>query len=321
MQLKTIQKIGFLKWQLFKIQFLRKLPFTVSYKKNILQKNKHNLLFRRSEAQQQVIKDLFGSNAYGVVFNTGNGKIINHSYDVSISLALGNGEGYNLEEINILLSLLDSQSVVYVAGTHIGVLAIPIAKKVNTVIGFEANPDTFNLLCDNIHLNNINNILAFNYALYNSDTKLTFHKDKANSGGSKIKPQNDIYSTGNGTTEIAEISAKRLDDICAENNLPAADMLIMDIEGSEYAALIGCPNLLKHCKILYVEFEPHHLRNVSGVSVENFLSVIAPYFISVKIIQEIISGKNISYSLEEASVKLTDLFQKDEPADLIFFKN
>jgi hypothetical protein len=38
------------------------------------------------------------------------------------------------------------------------------------------------------------------------------------------------------------------------------------------------PEILAHCKLLAVEFYPHHLRNVSGVTVEQFLSVIAPYF-------------------------------------------
>ncbi|MGH7427267.1 MAG: hypothetical protein ACREJ4_02740, partial [Candidatus Methylomirabilaceae bacterium] len=52
----------------------------------------------------------------------------------------------------------------------------------------------------------------------------------------------------------------------------------MDIEGSEYFALQGMQKILAHARVLVVEFLPHHLKNVSGVTVEQFLSVIPPHF-------------------------------------------
>lgn len=320
MQLKTIKKIIALKLQLYKTQLLKKLPLPKFYKQKTIKQNKLNILFKRSATQQQLIKDLFGPNAYGVVYSTGNGKIINPVYDVQISMALGNSDGYNLEEINVLLAFLSPASVVYIAGTHVGTLLIPIAKKVNTVVGIEANPDSYRLLEDNILLNNLKNVQVFNCALYNAETTLSFHQGKANSGGSKIKPQNDIYSSRADTTEITDIQARRLDTICTENNLPAADMLIMDIEGSEYAALQGCPHLLQHCNTLYVEFQPHHLRNVSVVSAQDFFSLISPHFQTMQVMQEIVSGTTKIYSMPQALEKMLDLYNNDLSVDLLFGK-
>jgi hypothetical protein len=51
----------------------------------------------------------------------------------------------------------------------------------------------------------------------------------------------------------------------------------MDIEGSEYFALKGMRMILENSKVLVVEFLPRRLRDVSGVTVEQFLSVMPNY--------------------------------------------
>ena len=55
------------------------------------------------------------------------------------------------------------------------------------------------------------------------------------------------------------------------------DVIIMNIEGSEYFALKGMTTILGSAKVLAVEFLPHHLKNVAGVTVEQFLSIMPPY--------------------------------------------
>jgi FkbM family methyltransferase len=320
MRLKTIIKILQLKWFLYKIMLLQKLPFPASFKKSKLSQMRLTVKGKRSDLQSQVIEELYGRHLYGLVFNTGNGKIINHFYDVSINQALGLGGGYNLDEIDILLSFLTPASVVYIAGTHVGTLVIPIAKKVKLVAGFEANPDSFALLNENIKLNEVDNVQPFNYALYDRDETLSFYKDKENSGGSKIQPKTGKEIFCNDRTEIIQVTGKRLDDICSENNLPAADMLIMDIEGAEYAAMQGAPKVLQQAKQLYIEFVPKHLEHVSAVSVEQFLAVISPYYNRMQIMQEMVKQKNIYYTIPQAKVKLDELYSKVISVDLIFSK-
>jgi hypothetical protein len=52
----------------------------------------------------------------------------------------------------------------------------------------------------------------------------------------------------------------------------------MDIEGSEYFALLGMQEILSLSQCLVVEFAPHHLRNISGATPEQFIELLAPHF-------------------------------------------
>ena len=52
----------------------------------------------------------------------------------------------------------------------------------------------------------------------------------------------------------------------------------MDIEGSEFFALKGMEKTLQRVRSLIIEFIPHHLENVAGVSVANFLAPITFHF-------------------------------------------
>lgn len=55
------------------------------------------------------------------------------------------------------------------------------------------------------------------------------------------------------------------------------DLIFMDIEGSEHYALMGMQSVLSRAKALVVEFIPHHLVNVSGVTVDESLLNIYPH--------------------------------------------
>jgi hypothetical protein len=55
------------------------------------------------------------------------------------------------------------------------------------------------------------------------------------------------------------------------------DLIIMDIEGSEYFALRGMAKILSKAACLVIEFLPHHLRNVSAVTVDEFLKTLPAF--------------------------------------------
>jgi len=52
------------------------------------------------------------------------------------------------------------------AGGHIGKFAIDVAEHVTQVYSFEPTPESFDLLCDNIELNEIKNVTAVNAGLW-----------------------------------------------------------------------------------------------------------------------------------------------------------
>lgn len=90
----------------------------------------------------------------------------------------------------------------------------------------------------------------------------------------------------------------------------------MDIEGSEYFALKGMQIILANAQTLSIEFVPHHLRNVSGVSPREFLDLIAPHFEHL-----LIPTLNIRVTKDRFLPTLQSMFDQDQVDDgLIFTK-
>lgn len=134
------------------------------------------------------------------------------------------------------------------------------------VVAVEANPATFELLRMNRQ--------TINIAASNKEESVQFLLSRANLGGSKRVPKiRWLYYYDN--PEIVSVKASSLNAYLEERDF---HIVVVDTEGSEYFALQGMQEILSNCKVLVVEFLPHHLKNVIGVTVEQFLSVIEPHF-------------------------------------------
>jgi hypothetical protein len=88
---------------------------------------------------------------------------------------------------------------------------------------------------------------------------------------------------------------------------PQFDVVLMDIEGSEYFALQGMQRILGHASALVVEFLPDHLRDVSGVTVEQFLAVIPPRFRTLRI-----PSRRLTVEANGFSAVLNQMFERGE---------
>ncbi|WP_419193858.1 FkbM family methyltransferase [Novipirellula herctigrandis] len=181
---------------------------------------------------------------------------------------------YGEDELARLLPTITPESNVLVVGTHVGTLAIPLAGHCRAVSAIEANPVTFELLQANIAINRVSNLTAYNIAASDRQQELKFLVNRSNSGGSKIVPQKKEYQYYSDKPDEITVPGFPLDDKFPDQ---AFDLIVMDIEGSEYFALRGMENILNQAKTLVVEFVPHHLRNVSNVSIEQFLEPLAMF--------------------------------------------
>jgi len=186
---------------------------------------------------------------------------------------------YGVDEIRRILDLVDSNSSTLFVGAHIGALVIPVSKNVKSVTAIEANPDTFYLLEQNILLNRCTNVCALQIAASDCAEKLEFIQSRVNSGGSKRMPVRHSYKYFYDQPHVIEVQANRLDAVVAERH----DVIIMDIEGSEYFAFLGMQRLLAEARHLIAEFVPHHLKDVANVSVAQFLEPITPHFETLRI--------------------------------------
>lgn len=219
--------------------------------------------------------------------------------DMSVGRALLKSGEYGLDEVERIVSLVGRQGRVLFVGTHIGAIAIPVSKSVSRVIAVEANPSTFRLLDYNKRLNDCNNLELYELAAGEADGEIEFLLNTANSGGSKRMPSVRKINYFYDSPEVVKVKLRPLDDVLND----PVDLILMDIEGSEYFALKGMAKLLSSAKHLVVEFIPDHLRNVSSVSPDELIALIEPHFNYLHI-----PSLNINVPKQDFSKKLNEMF-------------
>jgi FkbM family methyltransferase len=182
---------------------------------------------------------------------------------------------YGEADLALATSLLSPTAHVLLVGAHIGALAIPLSRHCQTMIAIEANPHTFQLLELNLRLNLCRNIETVQVAAAERSGTISFLLNRDNSGGSKRMPVHQDLAYVYDNPQIVEVAAMRLDALPSSRPV---DLVLMDIEGSEYFALQGMPRILGEAQALMIEFVPHHLQNVADVTVHEWLAPILPHF-------------------------------------------
>lgn len=268
--------------------------------------------FLKNRKSAKISRQL-GDGVKSVIVETKNGTLAVDPRDLEVGLKLRNNGSYGLDEIARINELISTQSNVLVVGAHIGSLVIPIAKNCNKVVAIEANPNNFNLLKTNLHLNKTENVSIHNIAASSKQETIKFQMNVVNSGGSKRLPKNNEYMYRYDNPEVIEVQAHSLDEYLDDNNF---DLVLIDIEGSEYFAMQGMEKILSNCNTLIVEFLPHHLKNVADVTVEQFLSLIPKQFTKLTI-----PSKKETHPVDIGGLVLQQMYNNKEGDDgLIFTK-
>lgn len=264
---------------------------------------------------------ILGKYAIGVIYDTKNGKISAPIGDLQVGRKLGKKGEYDLSEVNLIKTFVSPTDTVLFVGVHWGTLLIPISKHCKHIIGYEANPLTFYFLENNLKLNNVDNTKLFNLAAGDSDKKIEFYLSKINTGGSKIKPQIDSFRYNYDNPDVVEVDMVNVDSHLKQKDLPTPNGIIMDIEGSEYYALQGMANTLEKSDFLYIEYVPHHLKNISKTTNEAFFDLLFPFYNKVKAMR---TGGQV-YDLVENKEAFMDyvnqLSIQDKADNLLFTKH
>ena len=268
------------------------------------------VFFLKTRKSRKMRKSL-GTNIRAIITQSSNGLFAVDPEDLEVGEKLRKG-GFGLDEIERIESLISDDSRVLIVGSHIGSLVIPISRHCKEVVAIEANPKTYELLSLNLRLNNIENVVSHNIAASEKTEIITFFLNSVNSGGSKRAPKQSHFMYEYDSPERVEIQAHALDTHLSNH---AFDLVLMDIEGSEFFALKGMPKILQECKSLIVEFLPHHLRNVAGVDAQTFLQQIPERFTKVTI-----PSQNVTLSREEAQAFLLKMFRDEKGDDGLIFQ-
>ncbi len=256
---------------------------------------------------------LLGKHTKAILTETWNGLILVPAMDFFIGRKLAYRGRQNEFLVSKLLSVTDRSSDVLIVGAHVGTILIPIAKACKSVVGIEANPKVFDLLRISVVLNGLNNVELINVAASDEAGELQFIANDVNSGGSKVYQNlQRRYEFFYDDPEIISVQSARLDELLEGRSF---DLIVMDIEGSEYNALKGMPETLLRAKYLVLEVLPNHIENVAGVSKRQFIDQIPETFARAFVLGG--RRKNQSYKRSELVGLFDDLWKENRGADLL----
>ena len=261
--------------------------------------------------QGRLRRHLFGDHVAGALIRSGERV---YAIDLEDDIVRRRADGYRSpveEEIRRVAEFVTCDDNVLVVGAHIGTVAIPVAKLCRALWAIEANPRTFQLLTYNLKLNDAGNVHALNLVAGDREEEIDFVLNRMNSGGSKRMPRIKARMYFADHPDVIRLKTCPLD--AALDGIDFA-LVFMDIEGSEYFALRGMQRILGGAKALFVEFLPHHLRNVSGISPEEFLAPIEPHFERLYV-----PSKDLTVARPEFRHMLRQMYDADEAdAGLVF---
>jgi FkbM family methyltransferase len=254
---------------------------------------------------------LLGKRVRALLVESRNGLLLVGVEDRNVAVPLASRGEYGWREVKRAQSFLHEFSELLIVGAHIGSIAIPLAKQCKAVIAVEANPLSYELLKFNLLINGSSNVTAINIAASDKEESLSFLANRVNSGGSKRVPQISKYAYVSDAPATITVPAAPLDTVLWDRT---PSVIFMDIEGSEYFAVKGMQRLLAGAETFFMEFLPHHLRNVSCVSVSELLAYIKPHFSFLQI-----PSKGLNIHIAEGESVLQQMYDADEGDEGIIF--
>ena len=135
-------------------------------------------------------------------------------------------------------------------GAHHGYFSLLASRMVGdkgVVHAFEPAPENFQILKKNIELNHLTNVVPVNQAISDTTATLPFFIEKQND------VQGSLYSTLRSNEFTIPVECVTIDEYMAGQPV---DVIKMDIEGGEPAALEGMRKTLSNSKdlVLFIEF-------------------------------------------------------------------
>lgn len=174
-----------------------------------------------------------------------------------ISKSIRNNEVWEPHLHTIFNKFINKSSIVVECGCHIGSHTVKLASLCDKLYGFEPMPVTYELLCNNMKLNEIKNTVIYNKGVAdkNGRTKYSWIPS-TNIGGSGL--ENNPMGKPNWidtTSENIEVELITIDSL----NLNKLDFMKIDVEGYESLVIKGALETIKKCKpVIIMEVWANH---------------------------------------------------------------
>ena len=166
-------------------------------------------------------------------------------------------DGLEKYETKLFKRLIKKDMTVIDIGANIGyytLLSARLAGNKGKVFAFEPEAENYNLLIRNVELNEYKNVTPVKKAVSSNAGKADLFLNKE-TGAHGFLPDRD------GVVGVTTVDTVSLDEYFKHTNYPI-DIIKIDVEGSELAALAGMQNIIKHNAnlIIFTEFWPWGLQ-------------------------------------------------------------
>jgi FkbM family methyltransferase len=198
----------------------------------------------------------------------------------SLDLALPDTYDFLADEVLILgkhfpphfelaLAFAPPDAVVVDLGAHFGTFALAAAANGHRVIAVEASPRNVELLGESAHANGLEDAITIvSAAVSNRSGTVRFRQ--AGAWGQVT----DSWSAG----DIVEVPARTVTEILAGLAVARVDVVKMDVEGSELAAIEGMADLLARANAPAVVYENNaHTLRMFGATPEQLVGALADF--------------------------------------------
>jgi len=184
-------------------------------------------------------------------------------------------ELYEKETCLLFKKIIKPDMVIVDLGAHIGYFTKLFSKLVGkngVVYAFEADPENFQILQRNVK--NLRNVRIYQMAITDHAGMIDFYHCEEKAGCHSILPNVPL----NFKMRKITVPASDLETILLKEGVTKFDMIKMDIEGGESAAINGMENILKqnHDMSIVVEFAPDWI-TTAGNNPLNFLKKLASF--------------------------------------------
>ena len=159
---------------------------------------------------------------------------------------------------------IKNKDVVLDIGAHIGLFALYSSQfcKNGKIYCFEPIKENFEMLKENIELNGINNIIAINAAVSDSNGTVTIYLNDDAAGHS-------MHVVGTKSVQAESISLQKIID---DNNITQCDFLKLDCEGEEYDIIGSLPaNYFDKIKKMCIQY---HFADTKPEMLESLIKLL-----------------------------------------------
>lgn len=168
----------------------------------------------------------------------------------------------------------DKDDVVVDIGAHVGFFSLHLAKRFPfiKIYAFEPTPHNYRNLTENIRINGITNVTAFNQAVTGDGRILEMLVHPSNTGGASGQ-QRDLHLPNH---DFFAVSSTTLDDIFSKQLIGSCKLLKIDCEGSEHEILCNT-KVLDRVEYLAGEFHINDFLLGQGYSLDGLRKHCARY--------------------------------------------